>query len=120
MIFMPYKPPSPCACPGCPALSHSRYCEAHASQAHRDYNRNHRRPGSNSTYGRRWRAIRDLYIAAHPLCERCLTAGRCVRAEEVHHAVPVAAGGTHADDNLRALCKSCHSSVTLAANNAAG
>ncbi len=114
---MPYKPASPCAQPGCPALCHSRYCEAHAAQAHREYNQRYRRPNSNKTYGRRWRTIRELYIQTHPLCEQCLAAGRCVRAEEVHHIVPVEQGGTHADDNLRALCKSCHSAATVTASN---
>jgi len=116
---MPYKPAKPCAHPGCPALTHSRYCDAHASQAHRDYNQYRRRPDSNKTYGRRWHTIRDLYIAAHPLCEQCLSAGRCVPAEEVHHVVPIDQGGTHADSNLRALCKSCHSALTVTESNSA-
>jgi 5-methylcytosine-specific restriction protein A len=119
MIIMPYKAKKPCAHPGCPALTDKRYCSgtlcrAYATQAHRDYNQHHRRPGSNKTYGRRWHTIRDLYINAHPLCEDCLTAGRCIRAEEVHHVIPVDRGGTHAEENLRALCRSCHATVTAA------
>jgi 5-methylcytosine-specific restriction protein A len=108
---LPYKPKKPCAHPGCPALTHDRYCDGHTAQARRDYNQNNRRPDSNRIYGRRWHTIRDLYIAAHPLCEQCLTAGKCIRAEEVHHVVPVDRGGTHAEDNLRALCRSCHAAT---------
>ena len=108
---MPYKARKPCAHPGCPALTDQRYCPEHTRQQHRDYNQHQRRPDSNQVYGRRWRTIRNLYIAAHPLCEQCLAAGRCVRAEEVHHVVPVAEGGSHADSNLQALCRSCHARI---------
>lgn len=114
---MPYKPKKPCAYPGCPNLTHSRYCEAHASQANREYNQYRRRPDSNKVYGRRWHTIRDLYIQKHPLCESCLALGRHVPAEEVHHIKPVTDGGTHDDSNLRALCKPCHSAITLADTN---
>lgn len=31
-----------------------------------------------------------------------------VPADEVHHIKPIALGGTHSEDNLMALCKSCH------------
>ena len=34
-------------------------------------------------------------------------------AQEVHHIVPLAEGGTHDEDNLMALCKSCHSRITV-------
>jgi 5-methylcytosine-specific restriction protein A len=105
---MPAKPLHPCAHPGCPALTHERYCPAHKLAASRSYNRNQRNPTSNADYGRRWRTIRNLYIAAHPLCEDCLAAGRLVPADEVHHIVPLDRGGDNADSNLRSLCQSCH------------
>ena len=37
--------------------------------------------------------------------------GRLTPAEEVHHKVPLSEGGTHARDNLIALCKSCHARI---------
>lgn len=114
---MPHKPKKPCAFPGCPNLTDGRYCEAHASQANREYNRYRRDPGSNKVYGRLWKTIRALYLAKHPLCERCLKAGRTVPAEEVHHIVPVAEGGGHEESNLMALCKSCHSAITISSTN---
>lgn len=40
-----------------------------------------------------------------------LTKGVFVETEEVHHRKPLAEGGTHARDNLIALCKSCHSKI---------
>lgn len=33
-------------------------------------------------------------------------------AAEVHHIVPLSAGGTHDESNLMALCKPCHSRIT--------
>ena len=41
-----------------------------------------------------------------------LREGRTTAAAEVHHIVPLADSGTHAWDNLRALCKRCHSRIT--------
>ena len=55
--------------------------------------------------------FRDRYIQEHPLCELCQQEGRLTPAEEVHHKKPLAEGGTHARDNLIALCKSCHARI---------
>jgi 5-methylcytosine-specific restriction protein A len=33
-------------------------------------------------------------------------------AAEVHHILPLSQGGTHAEANLMALCKECHSRIT--------
>ena len=51
------------------------------------------RPEQKRFYsGKKWRKLRDMYLAEHPLCERCLQAGRA--------EVP---------ENLEALCFNCHS-----------
>ena len=115
--IMPHKPKRPCAYPGCPALTDTRFCPAHAKQDAREYERYRRAPETRKRYGRAWRRIRDRYIAAHPLCEQCEAAGRIIPAREVHHIVPLSEGGTHAEENLMALCTSCHSGITLAENN---
>ena len=54
----------------------------------------------------------DRYVAAHPLCEECKKQGKLTPTEEVHHILPLSKGGTHAESNLMALCKSCHSAIT--------
>ena len=41
-----------------------------------------------------------------------MKAGRMTPAEEVHHKLPLSRGGTHAQSNLMALCKPCHSRIT--------
>jgi len=117
---MPYKPKKPCAFPGCPNLTDGRFCQAHAIQDAREYEKYRRDPDTRKRYGRAWKRIRDRYIAAHPLCERCQQDGRLTPAQEVHHIKPLANGGTHDTSNLMALCSPCHSGITLAENNRRG
>jgi len=107
-LFMPPKIPKPCAYPNCPALTVERYCPKHKTVAGREYNKLCRSPDHAKHYDWRWRKIRNLYISAHPLCEECLKSNRLVPADEVHHIIPPDCGGTHDDDNLMSLCKSCH------------
>lgn len=110
---MPRKPKRPCRYPGCGRLSDGPYCEEHAKLMNRHYNRFSRGYDSGKRYGRAWRKIRDRYIAAHPLCERCLEEGRLTPVEEVHHILPVSQGGTHDPGNLMSLCQSCHTKIHL-------
>lgn len=102
---MPRKPKRPCSYPGCPNLTDGRYCEKHQKIIAKRYEKYERSPVSKKRYGRTWKKIRDAYVASHPLCELCLKHGRYVVAEEVHHKKPLAEGGTHAWNNLIALCK---------------
>jgi len=114
---MPYKPKRPCSYPGCGRLTDGRYCDGHRQIAERQYNQYARDPNASQRYGRAWRRIRALYIQAHPICEQCLSESRLTPAEEVHHIVPLANGGTHDERNLMALCKSCHSKITIKDSN---
>lgn len=108
---MPKRPKHPCSYPGCPNLTDTQYCEEHTAVARKQYNKYERSPDINKKYGRAWKRIRDRHIAQHPLCEQCLNEGRFVSAEEVHHIKPISQGGTHARNNLIALCKSCHAQI---------
>ncbi len=109
---MPWKPRRPCSHPGCPELVDGRFCETHAKQETRRYEKYDRDPAKRKRYGRRWKRIRDRYIAAHPLCEQCEKLDRITPAQEVHPIKPLSQGGTHAEDNLMALCKPVHSRIT--------
>ena len=109
---MPYKPKLPCSYPGCPELTDGRFCEQHAKEESRRYEKYDRDPAMRKRYGRAWKRIRDRYISIHPLCEQCEMEDRITPAEEVHHILPLSQGGTHAEENLMALCKSCHSRIT--------
>ena len=59
-------------------------------------------------YGRAWTRIRHRYVKSHPFCELCAIRGVRTPTEEVHHLLPVSLGGSHADENLLALCHACH------------
>ena len=109
---MPYRPKRPCSYPGCPRLTDGRYCEEHQKIITAHYNRHERDPESKRRYGRAWRRIRDGYLSEHPMCEKCQQAGKLTAAVEVHHIKPLSKGGTHAEANLMALCKKCHSGIT--------
>lgn len=114
---MPRKPKRPCSYPNCPNLTDGRFCEEHAKAEAKRYEKYDRDPAVRRRYGRSWRKIRDRYIAAHPLCEECRKSNKLTPAEEVHHKLPLSQGGTHADSNLMALCKPCHSRITAKMGN---
>ena len=114
---MPRKPKRPCSYPGCGRLTDGRYCDEHRQIAEHQYNRYLRDPDTNKRYGIVWRRIRRIYIQAHPLCEQCEQKGRITPAEEVHHILPLASGGTNDEGNLMALCKCCHSRITIGSSN---
>ena len=111
---MPKRPKRPCSFPGCPTLTDGRFCEEHAKQEAKRYEKYQRDPETRKRYGWAWKRIRDRYIKAHPLCQMCLESGnrKLTPASEVHHIKPLAKGGTHDEDNLMALCSSCHSTIT--------
>ena len=112
---MPKRPKRPCSYPGCSQLAEcgDRYCDEHKKQTNHEYNKYRRDPETKKRYGKEWRSIRDLYIRAHPLCEECSKLGLITPAQEVHHILPLAHGGTNEATNLMSLCKACHSRITV-------
>lgn len=109
---MPRKPATPCSYPGCPKLTHGRFCVEHAKIAERNYRKYERDPEIDKRYGREWRKVRARYVAEHPLCEQCQKDSRLTPTQEVHHILPLSKGGTHDFTNLMALCKPCHSRIS--------
>ena len=114
---MPKKPKRPCSYPGCGRLTDGQYCDEHRFSIDRQYNRYLRDPDTNKRYGRAWKKLRARFLLLHPLCEQCKCEGRLTAAEEVHHILPLANGGTNDEGNLMALCKSCHSRITIGSSN---
>ena len=108
---MPRKPKRPCSYPRCPKLTDGRFCEEHQRKEKQRYEKYDRDPAAKRRYGRAWKRIRDRYMNAHPLCERCQREGRLVKAEQVHHIKPLAEGGDHSENNLMSLCSSCHAKI---------
>lgn len=110
-VLMPRRPKHPCSFPGCPELTHQRYCQKHKRFMDSQYNRMQRPYKMNQRYGREWKEVRNAYIKEHPFCEICGMEGKVVKAEQVHHVIPISEGGTHSPSNLMALCASCHSTI---------
>ena len=65
---------------------------------------------------KRWKMLRQEYLRAHPLCERCKAEGYVRSAIDVHHKVPVESAHTLQEmealcydwNNIQALCIPCH------------
>ena len=96
---MPTSPPRWCA----------RCQEAHDGVCPQRQPRVDIRPHATARgYDGRWQKIRAAKRARDPLCELCREAGRVVLAELVDHFIPLAANGTHDDENLVSMCRSCH------------
>lgn len=107
---MPTRAKRPCAAAGCGnVVSNGRYCAAHVVQARTVDKRPSR---SKRGYDRNWQRLRLLKLRSNPVCEECLLYGHVVQATEVDHIKPLREGGTNQDENLRSLCKSCHSRKT--------
>jgi len=69
------------------------------------------RPGARQRgYDTRWQKVREVKISINPLCERCLIRGKTIRADIVHHILPVDKyPGSRLDlNNLESLCNWCH------------
>jgi hypothetical protein len=59
-----------------------------------------------------WIKTKDEYIKNNPFCELCLSEGKNKQSDDVHHIVRLTAGGgPFSEDNLIALCNSCHSYI---------
>ena len=108
---MPRRPKRPCRYPGCPNLCDDVYCDEHKKIMDKHYEKFTRGYSSGKRYGRQWKKIRDRYVKIHPLCEMCLKEGKSVLVDEVHHIKPLSEGGTHDENNLMSLCKSCHEKI---------
>lgn len=108
---MPQRPRKPCAHPGCPELvdPSEMYCAAHKALHPEPV-----RSASSRGYGPQWRRVSRQYLAAHPLCVRCLSRGVYTKATVVDHIRP------HRGDpalfwdqsNWQSLCKRCHDRKT--------
>jgi 5-methylcytosine-specific restriction enzyme A len=61
----------------------------------------------------RWRKVRRMWLAEHPLCAMCTRQGRTTAAVVVDHVKPHE--GDHElfwdQNNYQSLCYSCHSGI---------
>ena len=120
----PFRPPRPCAHPGCPELTKHRsgYCDQHLRVTRQQYDHD-RGTAKQRGYSARWAQYSKLYRIEHPLCVVCEAQGRVTVSQHVDHIKPV----TGPDDplfwepsNHQALCQSCHSIKTAKEDGAFG
>jgi 5-methylcytosine-specific restriction protein A len=106
---MPTKPKGPCKIRTCPGRAMERgYCTAHALKHPAPARPRDTRPSAAARgYDSKWRFIRAQFLKFNSNCDHC-----GAKATEADHIKTLASGGTHAWENLRPLCKSCHSRKT--------
>lgn len=108
---MPNRAKRPCRHRDCPELTTDGWCAAHRPPAS-----DSRPSAARRGYGRRWRQLRRMVLARHPLCadpfgDHAATR-QVVAATDVHHIIARRDGGRDLARNLQSLCHSCHSRVT--------
>lgn len=59
-----------------------------------------------------WRKVKEMKLNANPLCETCEQANSTVKADMVHHMIPIKKGTKKLDlDFLVSLCHACHNAI---------
>jgi 5-methylcytosine-specific restriction protein A len=110
---MPMKPAKPCSYPGCPELTHERYCDRHEKEFNKKYDKTSR-PFKYLYNSSRWQSSRKLFLQKHPLCEECMKEAFVTPATIVDHIEPHVGNLTLFWDetNWQALCKHHHDTKT--------
>lgn len=80
---------------------------------HEFYDRFYRDKESKKFYQSvQWRALKGMKLGLDPCCQTCEQAGRIVKADVVHHMIPIKKGTKKVDlDFLVSLCHACHNQI---------
>ena len=106
---MPRKAAKPCAHPGCPNLTHKRFCCKHEALYSRP-------PAARRGYNHRWQKYSRRYLTTHPFC-----ISRGQPSEVVDHIIPVTRDGSFWDSlNQQPMCESCHDRKTASEDDSVG
>lgn len=120
---MARRPQRPCRYRTCRRLHRNGngYCDEHQGAAGAWV----RKPAAPTKttergYGWRWQKQRARILRRDGyLCQPCERVGRATVATEVDHIINKASGGDDSDDNLQAICSTCHSEKTARESAAA-
>ena len=117
---MPYLPKRPCSKRDCPALVEhgKRFCIEHQREYDREYART--RPSSAKRgYGQAWQKFRKWFLMNRPYCEIKLLCKGDPATEVDHIQKPKGPNDPmfYEIENLRAVCKRCHSSKSARFDN---
>jgi 5-methylcytosine-specific restriction protein A len=97
---MPYKIGKACAVPGCSGIAtRNAYCEAH-QYIHKKIHH------SEVYYGGEWSKISKSFLQKNPFCELC-----GAKSQIAHHIVEREDGGEDVEENLLAVCNTCHNKL---------
>ncbi len=108
------KPLKICAKAGCNNATRGRHCELHKKERWKSFDRT-RESSSARGYDSKWYKFRSYYLNNHPLCVFCSAENKLTEATEVDHIQSLKDRPElkYQEQNLRALCKSCHSKRTI-------
>ncbi|WP_256846926.1 HNH endonuclease [Paenibacillus sp. Pae108] len=112
---MPQKLKRACNQPGCPALTHDRYCPLHKKQKQQRYQQE-RGTAASRGYTYQWQKYRLRFLKKNPLCVHCENKGVLTPSEHVDHIIAVTGPNDPLfwkESNHQALCHSCHSRKTV-------
>lgn len=116
---MPTRASTPCRVRLCPGIVRSGAGECSLGHPQRrwvplDLRDQESRPSAaRRGYDARWKKLRIMFLRKHPLCvDPFGIHATPVAATDVDHILPLRRGGSNRDENLQALCHSCHSMKT--------
>jgi len=117
---MPNAAPKPCRFLGCGKLvADGTYCPEHKRPAAGSFSDPSRGSRHDRGYDSRWDKTRLRILKRdNGLCQECLRNGRLTLVGEkkfsyyCDHIVAKEEGGSDDDENLQALCRSCHTAKT--------
>lgn len=111
---MPTKPLTPCAAPGCPAVSKGRFCDKHTKQYWREVSAR-QKPPEQRGYNEKWKAARAAFLLAHPYCAECRISGSNIPATDVDHFIPHRGNELlfWSVENWQSLCRYHHRGKTI-------
>ena len=107
--------PHLCNVRGCKNLTAERYCKEHQQELEQKQIEQDKKEQRYKNYSRDWKNLSKMIRAREPFCRMCMIKNLYTLSQCVDHID--GNPNNNNEDNLQALCWSCHSSKTLADRN---